>query len=184
MAPSEGDPESNYHAVRSELAGYGAGLDELPEIIALSKVDLLPGDQADRLVSEWRQRHGSQASAVIGISSSTGAGLNELVRAIFAALPEEPAPAQREDFEAEHRVYRPGEDEGFEIVPEGDGRFRVTGRGIELLIARHDLDNPEALDYLEGRLREIGVIAELQRAGFEPWDDVVVGDLEFELDPS
>jgi GTP-binding protein len=81
-------------------------------------------------------------------------------------------------------VYRPGEEEGFEVVPEGDGRFRVTGRGIEMLIARHDLANEEALDYLEGRLREIGVIAELQRAGFEPGDEVVVGEIEFELDPS
>jgi GTPase len=52
-----------------------------------------------------------------------------------------------------------------------------------LLIGRHDLENPEALDYLEKRLREIGVIAALERAGFEPGDEVVVGDLEFELDP-
>ena len=58
----------------------------------------------------------------------------------------------------------------------------MTGRGIELLVARHDLGNPEALD-LEGRLREIGVIAELQRAGFEGGDEVVVGEVEFELDP-
>jgi hypothetical protein len=32
-------------------------------------------------------------------------------------------------------------------------------------------------------LREIGVISELQRAGFEPGDEVVVGEVEFELDP-
>jgi GTPase len=83
----------------------------------------------------------------------------------------------------EHRVYRPGEEEGFDVVPEGKGRFRVSGRGIEMLIARHDLENPEALDYLEARLREIGVIAALQRAGFEPGDEVVVGEVEFELDP-
>ncbi len=99
-------------------------------------------------------------------------------------FPRRPHRAIAEEFEAEHRVYRPGEDEGFEVIPEGDGRFRVSGRGIELLIARHDLENPEALDYLEGRLREIGVIAALQRAGFEPGDEVVVGDLEFELEPS
>ena len=184
VAPVEGDPESNYRAVRSELAGYGAGLDRLPEIIALSKADLVPEEEAGRLVSEWRERHGSDAVAVLGISAATGAGLDELVRTIFAALPEEAAAPSREEFEAEHRVYRPGEDEGFEVIPEGDGRFRVSGRGIELLIARHDLENPEALDYLEGRLREIGVIAALQRAGFEPGDEVVVGDLEFELDPS
>ena len=184
VAPAEGDPESNYRAVRSELAGYGAGLDDLPEIIALSKIDLVADEEAERLVSDWRERHRSDAVAVLGISAATGTGLDQLVRAVFAALPEEAAPARREEFETEHRVYRPGEDEGFDVVEEGDGRFRVTGRGIELLIARHDLENPEALDYLEGRLREIGVIAELQRLGFEAGDEVVVGDLEFELDPS
>jgi GTP-binding protein len=183
VAPAVGDPESNYGAVRAELSGYGAGIDELPEIVALSKVDLIPQEEAARLVAEWREGHQRDAAAVLGISAATGAGLDELVRRVFAALPEEAAPERRERFEAEHRVYRPGEEEGFDVAREGDRRFRVTGRGIELLIARHDLDNPEALDYLEGRLREIGVIAELRRAGFEPGDEVVVGDLEFELDP-
>jgi GTP-binding protein len=184
VAPSEGDPESNHRTVRDELGDYGAGLGELPEIIALSKVDLVPNSDAEQLVSDWGERQHS-AVDVLAISSATGAGLDELVRAIFAALPEEAAaPVGSGEFEAEHRVYRPGEAEGFEVIPEGDGRFRVEGRGIELLIARHDLDNPEALDYLEGRLREIGVIAELERSGFEPGDEVVVGEFEFELDPS
>ena len=70
------------------------------------------------------------------------------------------------------------------MVEEAEGRCRVQGRGIEMLVARHDLANHEALDYLEGRLQEIGVIAELQRAGFEPGDEVVVGEVEFELDPA
>jgi GTP-binding protein len=185
VAPAEGDPESNYETVRGELAGYGAGLDRLPEIIALSKVDLVPEEDARGIVAEWRERLGSDSAGVLGISSATGAGLDELTQAIFAALPEDAAAitATDSEFEAEHRVYRPGEEEGFDVTPEGDRRFRVTGRGIELLIARHDLENPEALDYLEKRLREIGVIAALQRAGFEPGDEVVVGDLEFELDP-
>ena len=181
--PPDGDPESNHRAVRGELSGYGAGLDELPEIVALSKVDLVAPEEAERMVSELRERHERDAAAVLGLSSATGAGLDELVRAIFAALPEEERAAGGEEYASEHHVYRPGQEEGFEVVVEGEGRFRVSGRGIELLIARHDLDNPEALDYLESRLREIGVIAELQRAGFAPGDEVVVGDLEFELDP-
>ncbi len=186
VAPPEGDPETNYRTVRGELAGYGAGLDGLPEITALSKIDLLPAEEAERTVAEWRENPGEPRPAVLGISSATGSGLDELVREIFASLPEEEvqeAPGPRE-FEAEHRVYRPGAEEGFEVLREGDGRFRIRGRGIELLIARHDLENPEALDYLERRLREIGVISALERAGFEPGDEVVVGDLEFELDPT
>jgi GTP-binding protein len=187
VAPSEGNPVANYGAVRGELAGYGAGLDRLPEIIALSKVDLIPDEEAESVVAEG-ERFGSGAAAVLAISSATGDGLDELMRAVFAGLPETKiAPATvaegARDFEVEHRVYRPGEEEGFDVVAEGEGRWRVSGRGIEMLIARHDLENPEALDYLEGRLREIGVIAELQRAGFEPGDEVVVGDVEFELEP-
>jgi GTPase len=188
VAPSEGNPEANYQAVRGELAGYGAGLERLPEIVALSKIDLIPDEEAESVVAEWVKRCGSAAAAVLAISSATGAGLDELMRAVFAALPEtETRPTTvadgARDFEVEHRVYRPGEEEGFDVVAEGMGRWRVSGRGIEMLIARHDLENPEALDYLEGRLREIGVIAELQRAGFEPGDEVVVGEVEFELDP-
>jgi GTP-binding protein len=181
----EAEAEHAYATVRDELAGYGAGLDELPQLVALSKSDLVPSDRADQIAESWRVRLGDSVAGVFAISSATGAGLEDLRRAIVAALPDEPGPreALRGEFEAEHRVYRPGEEEGFDVVPEGEGRWRVAGKGIELLIARHDLGNAEALDYLEGRLREIGVIAELQRAGFEPGDDVVVGEAEFELHP-
>src|SRR3954453_10597216 len=45
VEPSEGDPEANYDPVRGELADYGAGLDGLPEVIALSKIDLVPDEE-------------------------------------------------------------------------------------------------------------------------------------------
>ena len=35
LAPVEGEPESNYRAVRDELTAYGAGLERLPEIVVL-----------------------------------------------------------------------------------------------------------------------------------------------------
>jgi GTP-binding protein len=72
---------------------------------------------------------------------------------------------------------------GYAVEREGDGVYRVTGRGVELLFERHDVKNEEALAYLEQRLNEIGVIAALRAAGFEPGDDVRVGDHEFELYP-
>jgi GTPase len=186
VEPAEGAPEANYETVRSELGSYGARLNQLPEIVALSKSDLVPEERAAELAAEWSNRLGDAVEGVLAISAATGAGLDELRRAIVAVLPEAPKrqAAAEGEFDAEHRIYRPGEDEGFEVEADGEGRWRVTGRGIELLVARHDLGNPEALDYLEARLREIGVIAELQRAGFERGDEVVVGDVEFELDPT
>ena len=52
------------------------------------------------------------------------------------------------------------------------------------LIARHDLDNDEALAHVEHRLRRMGVITALEAKGFEPGDDVELGGVVFELDPS
>jgi GTP-binding protein len=59
----------------------------------------------------------------------------------------------------------------------------VTGRGIERLIERHDVENEEALRYIEERLRSIGVIRALEAKGFEPGNDVEIAGIVFELDP-
>jgi GTPase len=169
-----------YETVRAELAAHGGGLDRLSELVVLSKADLAPPEELDELVGELRQRTGRP---VLAISAVTGAGLDRLRGALFGAVSAEPVRAGEEaSFEAEHVTYRPAGEQGFDVVREGDA-FRVNGRGIELLVARHDLSNLEALAYLETRLREIGVIAALERAGFEPGDEVRIGDEEFELDP-
>jgi GTP-binding protein len=178
------DPPAAYEAVRTELGAYGSGLELLPELVVLSKRDLVPDEVADAAVAEWTDRLGGDALGVLAISSATGAGLDELRRAIFEAVPaEEPrAPATAEpEFEAEHITYRPAGDQGFAVRRVDDGVFEVAGRGIEMLVARHDTANAEALAYLEQRLREIGVIAALRRAGFEPGDEVRIGAEAFEL---
>ncbi|HEX7294037.1 MAG TPA: GTPase ObgE [Solirubrobacterales bacterium] len=193
LAPLEGEPATNYEAVRGELASYGAGLDELLELIVLSKRDLLPAEEVEAAVAEWEERSAGRALGVLAISSATGEGIEDLASRILDELPQEQAtpaapvgtsaaaaPAQ---FEAEHRVYRPVGEGGYSVEREGDGGFRVLGRGVELLVERHDLSNEEALAYLEQRLTEIGVVAALRAAGFEPGDDVRIGEHEFELHP-
>jgi GTP-binding protein len=190
LMPLEGDPVANYEAVRTELASYGAGLDRLPELLVLSKRDLLDEAEVEEAIAAWRGRLAGRVIGVLAVSSATGEGLDQLRREILAAIPEEAAPARPElqpagaaEFEAEHRVYRPAGEGGYSVEREEDGAFRILGRGVELLVERHDLANEEALAYLEQRLNEIGAIAALRAAGFEPGDEVRVGEHEFELHP-
>ena len=187
LAPLEGDPEGNYETVKEELAAHGAGLEGLPELVVLTKRDLLEAAAVEAAVAEWEQRLGDDVLGVLAVSSATGEGLEELRRRILAELPEGPLPglaATAEsggEFEAEHRVYRPAGEGGYWVEREGDGAFRVAGRGVELLFERHDTKNEEALGYLEQRLAEMGVIAALTKAGFEAGNDVRIGEHEFEL---
>jgi GTP-binding protein len=186
LAPLEGDPEGNYETVRAELAAHGAGLEQLPELVALTKRDLLPGEDVEAAVAEWSRRLGDDVLGVLAVSSATGEGLDELRLEVLAELPKlQPVAVVSAEsggeFEAEHRVYKPAGEGGYWVEREEDGAYRVSGRGVELLFERHDTKNEEALAYLEQRLREIGVISALSKAGFEAGDEVRVGEHEFEL---
>ena len=189
LAPLDGsDPIRNHETVEAELAGHGHGLDRLPRILCLSKADLVPEERAEEAATEWRARLGGQVLEVIVTSAVTGRGLDELGTAIMRHVPPVPeagevAEAPLEEAPAEHRVYRPGADEGFSVERTGPGSFRVHGAQLERLFARHDVENEEALRYLEERLRAIGVTRALEAAGFNPGDEVWIGDVAFELDP-
>src|SRR5215210_2608147 len=59
LAPLDGsDPVDNYATVEVELREHGHGLAELPRIMALSKADLVPADQVEDALAEWRGRAG------------------------------------------------------------------------------------------------------------------------------
>jgi GTP-binding protein len=188
LAPVDGsDPVENHRLVEGELLQHGAGLADLPRLIALSKADLVPAERAEEIADEWRRRLTGGALEVVVTSAVTGQGIDQLAKVIAGAMPPDDAPAADEpvvEVQAEHRVYRPGADEGFSVERTGANAWRVSGRGIERLVARHDVDNEDAMRYVEERLRTIGVIRALQAKGFEQGDDVEIGGVVFELDPS
>jgi GTP-binding protein len=182
LAPADGaDPQVNFETIEAELRAHDPRLAALPRILALSKADLVTPEEASHATSQWSER---VDFPVLVTSAATGQGLEELARAIARHVPEEPEvePERREAL-ADHRVYRPGADEGYSITRSSDGVFHVTGRGIERLIERHDIENEEALRYIEERLRQIGLIRSLEAHGFEPGDDVEIAGIVFELDP-
>ena len=187
LQPLDGsDPVENFATVEEEIAAYGAGLERLPRILALSKADLVTAERAAEAAASWRARLGDRVRDVLVTSSATGEGLEELRAAIVRGVPEEPpAPPAEEAPEAlaEHRVYRPAEGEEIEVRKTGERAFRVGGQRVERLLQRHDIDNPDSLAYIEERLRALGVIRRLEAAGFEPGDDVEIAGTVFELDP-
>jgi GTP-binding protein len=187
LAPLDGsDPEANHAVIERELAEHDARLAALPRILALSKADLVAPDVADAAADAWRARLGDDVPVLV-TSSATRAGLEalarELLRRVPAAEPVPEAVAAGEDEVAEFRVFRPAAGRAFEVERVGAGEFRVTGAAVDRLIARHDLENDEALAHVEHRLRRMGVIAALEERGFEPGDDVELGGVVFELDP-
>ena len=183
------DALANHDTIERELAAHDARLARLPRVLALSKADLVPPERAAGAVAEWQERLGPDVP-VLATSSATRAGLDELAALLLRVVPERAAavevapvlPGEGSEL-AEHMVFRPAPADGFEVGRLGPGRFEVRGRGIELLLARHDLGNDDAVAYVSGRLRRLGVLRALEAAGYEPGDTIQVGSVDVELDP-
>ncbi|HEY2159915.1 MAG TPA: GTPase ObgE [Solirubrobacteraceae bacterium] len=192
LAPlDESDPVANRAKVEHELAQYEPRLASLPRVLALSKADLVDARTREAAASEWRERMGPGVPVIV-TSSITREGLEELRSELLRRVPPvqeaseaaggAPSDGALEELEA-HRVYRPAADRGWRVERVGDHSFRVSGRGIERLVARYDLENEDALAYLERRLRGIGVIGALEEHGFEAGDELEIAGLSFDLDP-
>src|SRR4051812_12637188 len=152
---AEDDADERWHTIDAELAAYGAGLDERPQVVVLNKIDLRPEPPAFGVEDERILR-------VLRVSAATGAGLDELRRTLFELASQEPTEEPSEPAEeiVDFLVYRPQPTRRAFHVYRTERGFRVTGR-------------PPAGDELEAILRAAGA-----RAG----DEVEVGEelLEWE----
>ncbi|NNG05879.1 MAG: GTPase ObgE, partial [Inquilinus sp.] len=92
------DVAGAYRTIRAELAAYGHGLAEKPELVALNKIDAL---DAETLAARAGTLAAAAGGEILPLSGATGGGVVEAHRALLrrieqararAAEPAEPAP--------------------------------------------------------------------------------------------
>ena len=77
------DPAESYRIVRDELAAYGAGLDDKPEIVALSRCDLVDEKRLAKITEQVRKASGANPMPV---SAPLGEGLEPVLDRVIEAL--------------------------------------------------------------------------------------------------
>ncbi|WP_240550347.1 GTPase ObgE [Candidatus Roseilinea sp. NK_OTU-006] len=181
------DPLADYETVNREMAAFGHGLADKPQVVAMTKMDLPDARAAFELfVGEGRIADARGAPpdepdaflpapgrplCVLPISAATGENTRELLsRAVrvLEALP--PLPAVEPEPDA-----LPEPETSFEVVREGNG-FRVISPLLErrVQITRWDLD--DAVLQFQRFLERSGIGPELERLGIRPGDVVYIGD--------
>lgn len=156
---SETTPLVQEKILLDELGKYDATLLERPRLIVGSKTDVMHSDNGFE---------GSTISAVTGQGISKLLNeVSQLVKAVDMIKVEEPIVI--------HKI----EPNSIFAKKIGEHDFVVTGKEALRAVAVNDLNNPAALDYVQTRLRKIGVDKVLKRAGAAYGDTVHIGSLNF-----
>ncbi len=115
---SAGELDAQYATIRGELASYGAGLDALPEVVVLNKLDLLLEPSPFGVAGVLR---------VFSLSCATGEGVEEFRRALFSLVPPLPEAAPAEPEMADFLVYQPKPKRALYRILRTDRGYRVAG---------------------------------------------------------
>jgi GTPase len=143
--------DEQWRTIDAELRAYGEGIDELPQIVVLNKIDI--ASDPEFAIDDPR------VIAVFPLSCATGEGLDDFRRRLFALVPEAEPQERAADELADFLVYRPQpKARGWRLL-RTEGGFKVLG-------------TPPSEAELERALRA---------AGAKEGATVELGDEEFEL---
>ena len=156
-------PADQERILLEELAGHRAELLSRPRLVVGSKADAAEGGQT------WEGRR---------ISAVTGEGMHALMGDVAQLVSEARAALTAP---VAYVVHRPVA-EGLAVERDDDGAYVVRGRPAERAVAVNDITNPEALAYVQSRLKKLGVDRALARAGVRDGDRVRIGTFEFDYE--
>lgn len=176
------DPLEDFVIINRELAAHSSALAELPQIVALNKVDLTDGREYAPL---YREQLEAQGYTVVPISAATGEGLRELLERVWAQLQRVGGPVTISREEPEQVTLEMPVEPEYELRIEklDEGIFAVAGTDVERMMARADLAHGEGIQRAQRALEKMGVIRQLEELGAEEGDTVFIGDIELEYRP-
>ena len=167
LAPMDGmSAQDQQDILLRELQAYEPELLTRPRIVVGTKTDA-----ADELAMiEWT---GDKMSAVTGDGVRPILGkLADLVKTARASVPQQLAAV----------IIRP-EPDGTHVEKVKENQYRLKGRAVERAVLLNDVSTPDAMNYIDERLKNLGVPRLLARAGATDGAVVWIGDFSFEYAP-
>ncbi|MCX6379975.1 MAG: GTPase ObgE [Armatimonadetes bacterium] len=175
------DPLQDFEILNRELSLYSETLANLPQIIALNKIDVLSDtEDLETLEKELKSR----GYMVYRTSSATRKGLKPLIYEVMERLEkirEEEIKAQPvTDLSVLITAAREGDERKWEAAQVDENIFEVTGRGVERLVVMTDLNNTHSVTRMQKILERMGVYRKLKAIGIKHNDTVRIRKIEFD----
>ncbi|MBR5943419.1 MAG: GTPase ObgE [Lachnospiraceae bacterium] len=173
-AGSEGrDPIEDIKAINKELEAYSEDVSKRPQIIAANKLDLMPEDEAAKVVEKIRKAFKKDNIEVYPISAATGKGVKELLYAIdklLSTMPRETVVFEQEYFPEDELMLN--DDPYTVFYDEEEEEYVIEGPKIEKMLGYTNLESEKGFAFFQKFLKETGILTELEKLGIEEGDTV------------
>ena len=169
------DPVQDYKTINEELKKYSLKLSTRKQIIVATKIDSMQDDTKYKELEELAKQENLE---FYKISSVTGEGVQELIDHVSQLLKMLP---KEELIETEEKmVYTlPDKDKEWEAKRQGN-IFYVTGRAVDRLMGRINIEDNESMYYFHKCLKNMGIDDKLKELGICDGDTVYISDWELE----
>ncbi len=169
------NPIEDFYAINEELKKYSEKLSTRKQIIVANKTDIMQDEKLLKQVEELAKKEGLE---LYKISAATKEGVEELIDHVTDVLKTLP---KEELFEIEDKkVYTLEDKKDDWEIKEEDGVFIVTGRAIQRLMGRVNIEDNESMYYLQKSLKNMGIDAKLKKMGVCQGDTVILDGWELE----
>jgi GTP-binding protein len=175
------DPADDVRIIDEELVAHASELGSRPRVLVGNKIDMPDTAEASARLERIAAERNIPYHAV---SAVTGEGIDPFVASLAGLVRQvrEETPREVEEHEARY-IIRPTEsDGGFEVARTSSDSFRVTGADIERMVIMTELDNEEAVAYLQKRLVRAGVEEALLAEGAVDGDEIEIAGATFEFE--
>lgn len=134
--------------------------------------------QEETLMKQVEELANKENMEIYKISAATKQGIEELIDHVEKTLKTLP---KEELVEIEEKkTYTLEEKEDQWSIKEENGVFMVTGRAIERLMGRINIEDNESMYYLQKTLKNMGIDQKLKEMGVCEGDTVILADWELE----
>jgi GTP-binding protein len=175
------DAFDDYLSINKELKSYSQILSKLPQIVVLTKTDLISEDELKERTEIFKKKvkkslKNEEMPIIIPISSITNKGLEELKNTVWNMLEKIPKPKAEEieEFKIDER-----DTTSIEITKEVSDIYRVSGGLIEEISRGVILSDMHSFAYFQKRLKQDGILDRLREAGAVDGDTIKIKDAEF-----
>ena len=169
------DPIDDYYTINKELEKYSEKLSKRKQILVATRIDAMQDDTNYKKLEELAKKEGLE---LYKISAVTKQGIQELIDYVADTLKSLP---KEELVELEEkRVYTLEDRKDEWTIKKEDGVFIVSGRAVQRLMGRVNIEDNESMYYLQKCLKNMGIEEKLKQMGVTEGDTVILDDWELE----